>query len=431
LPTSHKKYAMERNAISVQNISKRYRLGVQKKQSATLAGGILQGLMSPINNLKRLRSMSTFKGNDEDVFWAVKDVSFDVKEGEVLGIIGHNGAGKSTLLKILSRITEPSSGEIKIKGRIAALLEVGTGFHPEMTGRENIFMNGTILGMTKAEITSKFDEIVSFSGVEKFIDTPVKFYSSGMKVRLGFAVAAHLDPEILIVDEVLAVGDLEFQRKCLGKMENVAGSGKTVLFVSHSMNSIKQLCTKCMVMHHGQLSYYGSVEEAIKTYVSESGRSNLSSTFQKLQIQGNVIELVRADVLDQRHQSKAVFNADEEIFIKLVCLKNKNVPGIQGYFLVRNESDEVYIESDTFEFLPNILDELPLGEHTLICKIPARVLPKGRFKVYLNFTSNFSANGHNLDSPRDVLSFEIYDSTTRRGMVRKAYTNITVQWQKV
>ncbi|HAH37111.1 MAG TPA: ABC transporter ATP-binding protein, partial [Algoriphagus sp.] len=224
--------------IKVSNLSKRYRLGLKEKYADTLVGKISQIIRSPYDNLKRLRDLNRFGLEDDSVFWALKDVSFEVKEGEVLGIIGKNGAGKSTLLKILSQITEPTSGNIEIHGRVASLLEVGTGFHPELSGRENIYMNGTILGMTRREIDSKLDEIIDFSGVEKFIDTPVKFYSSGMKVRLGFSVAAHLDPEILIIDEVLAVGDYEFQKKCLGKMEDVSkNQGRTVLFVSHNLEA--------------------------------------------------------------------------------------------------------------------------------------------------------------------------------------------------
>lgn len=225
-----------KNIIKVSNLSKRYRLGLREKQSDTFIGQVSQIIHLPWRNLKRLNQLNKFNEENESVFWALKDISFEVKEGEVLGIIGKNGAGKSTLLKILSQITEPSSGKIEIHGRVASLLEVGTGFHPELSGRENIYMNGTILGMTRREIDAKLEEIIDFSGVEKFIDTPVKFYSSGMKVRLGFSVAAHLDPEILIIDEVLAVGDYEFQKKCLGKMEEVSiGQGRTVLFVSHNL----------------------------------------------------------------------------------------------------------------------------------------------------------------------------------------------------
>lgn len=258
---------MSKTVIQVNNLSKRYRIGLKEKRHDTFVGQLGAVLKAPIDNFRRLRSMSKFGAEDESVFWALRDINFEVKEGEVLGIIGHNGAGKSTLLKILSRITEPTSGSIHIKGRIAALLEVGTGFHPDLTGRENVYMNGTILGMTKREIDAKFDEIVDFSGVEKYIDTPVKFYSSGMKVRLGFAVAAHLDPEILIIDEVLAVGDAEFQRKCLGKMEDVADSGRTVLFVSHNMALINNLCTKSILLNNGEVAEWGKTNFITQQYL--------------------------------------------------------------------------------------------------------------------------------------------------------------------
>ncbi len=258
---------MSKSVIKVQNLSKRYRLGLKEKQSDTLVGQISQIIRSPYENLKRLRDLNRFGQEDESVFWALKDVSFEVKEGEVLGIIGKNGAGKSTLLKILSQITEPTSGKIEIHGRVASLLEVGTGFHPELSGRENIYMNGTILGMTRKEIDSKLDEIIDFSGVEKFIDTPVKFYSSGMKVRLGFSVAAHLDPEILIVDEVLAVGDAEFQKKCMGKMDEVSRvGGRSILFVSHNLKSLSELCSKGILVDQGKQVLVGSIDQCISKY---------------------------------------------------------------------------------------------------------------------------------------------------------------------
>ena len=259
---------MSNTVIKVKDLTKRYRLGLKEKQAETLIGQIGNVIKSPWQNLKQLRAMSKFGLDDESVFWALKDINFEVKEGEVLGIIGKNGAGKSTLLKILSQITEPTSGKIEIHGRVASLLEVGTGFHPELSGRENIYMNGTILGMTRREIDSKLEEIIDFSGVEKFIDTPVKFYSSGMKVRLGFSVAAHLEPEILIIDEVLAVGDYEFQAKCLGKMEDVSNNqGRTILFVSHQMEAIRNLCTKTMLLKDGKLIEMGETENVMNSYL--------------------------------------------------------------------------------------------------------------------------------------------------------------------
>jgi len=252
--------------ITARSLSKRYRLGMLN--AATLRDEI-QGLWERWRGGAARGAAARDRDTD---FWALRDVSFDVQEGDVVGIIGGNGAGKSTLLKVLSRITEPTSGEARIRGRVASLLEVGTGFHPELSGRENIFLNGTILGMTKGEVRAKFDEIVDFSGIEKFIDTPVKRYSSGMYVRLAFAVAAHLDPEIMIVDEVLAVGDGGFQKKCLGKMKSIHESGRTVLFVSHQLNMLTSLCTRGIVLKHGTVSFDGPVDQAVLHYQTSSGR---------------------------------------------------------------------------------------------------------------------------------------------------------------
>lgn len=235
-------------------------------------------LRYPRQLLSRLSSLASRDSSSEE-FWALKDVSFEVQEGEVLGIIGRNGAGKSTLLKILSRITEPTSGRVTLRGRVASLLEVGTGFHPELTGRENIFLNGAILGMTRGEIKRKFDEIVDFAGVEKFLDTPVKRYSSGMYVRLAFAVAAHLDPEILVIDEVLAVGDAEFQNKCLGKMRNVAESGRTVLFVSHNMGAVSTLCTSAILLDNGRADCFATAQQAVTKYHTSSLTSSEKAGF--------------------------------------------------------------------------------------------------------------------------------------------------------
>ncbi len=252
-------------AIRVDNLGKRYVIGRQRPVPKSLSGKLARAFASPFDWLS-----SQIKGpSGAEIFWALRDVSFEVKRGEVLGVIGRNGAGKSTLLKILSRITEPTTGKAEIHGRVGSLLEVGTGMHPELTGRENIYLNGCILGMRKTEIDRKFDEIVDFSGIEKFIDTPVKRYSSGMRVRLGFAIAAHLEPEILIVDEVLAVGDAEFQKKCLGKMHDVAGHGRTVLFVSHNMAAVVGLCTRCLCVCDGLLSDDGATDRVVNSYVGD------------------------------------------------------------------------------------------------------------------------------------------------------------------
>lgn len=256
-------------AILVDNLSKQYRIGHEVKRAAGLGEALGNALTSPFRYLKYRMSEAT----DEDTLWACRDISFEVKMGEVLGVIGANGSGKSTLLKILSRITDPTSGRAVIHGRVNALLEVGVGFHPELTGRENIFLNAALHGLSARETKSKLDEIATFSGVERFLDTPVKRYSSGMRVRLGFAVAAHLEPEILIVDEVLAVGDLSFQNKCLGKMKDVTSEGRTVIFVSHNMPAVQHLCDSCLMLDRGRVIANGETEQVIKRYIENNQQS--------------------------------------------------------------------------------------------------------------------------------------------------------------
>lgn len=272
---------MPQTVISVENISKSYILRHQQREKYLALRDVMASAA------KSVFSGTKSKPGMREEFWALKDVSFDVQQGDRIGIIGRNGAGKSTLLKILSRIVTPTKGRIVIEGRVASLLEVGTGFHPELTGRENIFLNGSILGMSKAEIRSKFDEIVSFAEVEKFLDTPVKRYSSGMYVRLAFAVAAHLEPEILIVDEVLAVGDAEFQKKCLGKMRDVAGQGRTVLFVSHNMAAIQNLCSKAVLLSSGKLEMAGETDKIISAYLSTGYSTNAIPVNQRTDRQGD------------------------------------------------------------------------------------------------------------------------------------------------
>ncbi len=260
---------MSELAIRAEEISKRYRIGSRDEDNDTLTGAALSALSQPLKNLKRLSRLSTFREGDgeEDVIWAVRDVSFDVSVGEVVGVIGGNGAGKSTLLKLLTRITKPTSGQATIRGHVSSLLEVGTGFHPELTGRENVYLNGAVLGMKGKEIREKFDAIVDFSGVERFIDTPVKRYSTGMKVRLAFSVAAHLDPDVLLVDEVLSVGDTAFQRKCLGKMDEVAHRGRTVLFVSHNLAAVTRLCDRILLLENGRLVMDGPSDKVMGRYL--------------------------------------------------------------------------------------------------------------------------------------------------------------------
>ena len=288
-------------AMHVDNLSKRYRIGLKEEMHDTLGGAIAAFVTRPARNLRRLRKLSRFSENShepEDIIWALKDVSFEVEQGEVVGIIGRNGAGKSTLLKILSRITEPTVGRVTTRGRVSSLLEVGTGFHPELTGRDNVYLNGTILGMRRKEVARMFDEIVDFSGVEKFLDTPVKRYSSGMKVRLAFSVAAHLEPEILLVDEVLAVGDVEFQKRCLGRMGEVAKEGRTVLFVSHNMGTLANLCTRGIYLAGGEIKADGDITSVIGDYLAHVGDG-----------QGPVARFQKR-TSDQRYWVEAIWVAD-------------------------------------------------------------------------------------------------------------------------
>ncbi len=310
---------MNTPVIRFENISKKYRLG--SIGTRTLRGDLQRWWSRVVGNndpnlkvghINRLNYSP--RGNASDYVWALKDINLDVNKGDILGIIGKNGAGKSTLLKLLSRITAPTTGVIKIKGRIASLLEVGTGFHPELTGKENVYLNGAILGMTKSEITDKFDEIVEFAGVSKYIGTPVKRYSSGMYVRLAFAVAAHLEPDILVVDEVLAVGDAEFQRKAIGKMQDVSrGEGRTVLFVSHNMGAVRDLCTKALILKEGGLDFIGSTEDAITNYL-KSVDNKLSSVYVNSN-PNSESDILEVSLHDSNMQNCSIFSTNEEITV--------------------------------------------------------------------------------------------------------------------
>jgi lipopolysaccharide transport system ATP-binding protein len=331
-------------AIRVENISKRYRIGVKDEVNDTFAGEIVSFFKNPIAKVKRLRKLSNFDDveSSRDIIWALKNISFDIQPGEVVGIIGRNGAGKSTLLKILSRITYPTGGRIEINGRVSSLLEVGTGFHPELTGRENIYLNGTILGMTKKEIDQKFEQIVDFSGVEKFIDTPVKWYSSGMRVRLAFSVAAHLEPEILLVDEVLAVGDAEFQKKCLGKMSEVAQDGRTVLFVSHNLTAIQNLCNTAILISDGQIKSTGQVNQIVNHYLDEiaSARKGTKLAHRTDRKGDQSLKFIDVEICDENglQISKILSGQDAYLRFHYVCKKPKKYSEVQVSFVL-NENE--------------------------------------------------------------------------------------------
>jgi len=333
---------MNNNIIEINNLSKRYRIGLQEEIHNSLIGKISSIIVAPFKNFRRVQKLSHFKGKSggEDIIWAIKDVSFNVKQGEILGIIGRNGAGKSTLLKILSRIVEPTEGVARISGRVASLLEIGTGFHKELSGRENIYLNGTILGMSRDEIKKKFDEIVAFSEISKFIDTPVKRYSSGMYVRLAFAVAAHLDPEILIIDEVLAVGDVAFQKKCLGKMSDTAKAGRTVLFVSHNMHTIQSLCTKTILLEEGKIIKYGDTRKVVSDYLKPiqeniiEGESNIRDWKGIRETPGS-IRAVRLRTIDKNGDNNSTYKINDPITFEL-DIENIGKNGFVVSFLIND-----------------------------------------------------------------------------------------------
>lgn len=333
--------------LKAENISKQYRLGLVG--TGTISHDLnrwwanVRGKEDPYLKVGSVNDRSTKA--DSEYVWALQDINFEVKRGEVLGIIGKNGAGKSTLLKILSRVTSPTTGEIKTKGRIASLLEVGTGFHPELTGRENIYLNGAILGMTKAEIKAKEEEIIEFSGCERYVDTPVKRYSSGMRVRLAFAVAAHLEPDILVIDEVLAVGDAEFQKKAIGKMQDISkGDGRTVLFVSHNMAAVKSLCTRAIVLEHGVIVFTGITEDAISYYLRKNEKSfdkNFPIKFDK----GDILDF---KVLDFKGNRASLLLGEKCSFSLTLQLKNPQLIKINIRYQLFDKDEKLITTLNTF-----------------------------------------------------------------------------------
>ena len=363
-------------AISISGLGKRYKIGAAQR-SETLRDAITNAATAPV---RRLRHAGSSTGH-VSTFWALQDVTFDVEPGQVVGIIGRNGAGKSTLLKILSRITEPTTGRAEIHGRVGSLLEVGTGFHQELSGRENIYLNGAILGMSRAEIGRKFDEIVAFSEIGEFLDTPVKRYSSGMFVRLAFAVAAHLEPEILLVDEVLAVGDLSFQRKCLGQMEEIAGTGRTVFFVSHNMNAIRGLCTRCIQIDGGRAVADGHTEDIVRDYILEQ-TSDSAARLDLARPIGNDDELLITGlrVLDPRGVAGGPFHSREALRVEIDVDVFRANEGYQvGFDLV--SANGLAFRTWHTDGDPQRWPGLPIGRSTLRCTIPPGVLNEGSYGV--------------------------------------------------
>src|SRR5205809_1800684 len=366
---------MENIAIRVENLSKQYKIGLAQHRHDTLRDQVVNGLRSLLLRNGRL---------SDTIFWALKDISLEIKQGEVVGIIGRNGAGKSTLLRILSRITEPTAGTATIQGRVSSLLEVGTGFHLELTGRENVYLNGAIMGMKKAEIVRKFDQIVAFAEVDGFIDTPVKRYSSGMYVRLAFAVAAHLEPEIMIVDEVLAVGDTAFQRKCLGKMGDVAKEGMTVLFVSHNMAAMQGLCSKCFLLSSGQLVAEGAPETVVGQYLADVSDGTPAVLGQRKDRQGSgKIQFQEVSILDGngRPIDLALSGQDIEIALSYRSRDGKPISRLDAHITFYTMLGQ-FMFTCSSESSGHLLDVLP-ADGRLVCRIPELPLSPGRYVINL------------------------------------------------
>ncbi|MFC1812458.1 ABC transporter ATP-binding protein [Thermodesulfobacteriota bacterium] len=433
--------------IKVENLSKRYRLGLiggktlredvqrwwaklrgqpdpllkvdqlEKLQASTSLSAPGSSLHAQNSKLQAQNSEPTPPGSSlpapsssqSDAIWALKDINFEVKRGEILGIIGKNGAGKSTLLKIISKITAPTTGEIKIKGRVGSLLEVGTGFHPELTGRENTYLNGAILGMRKSEVDRKFDEIVDFSEIEKFIDTPVKRYSSGMYVRLAFAVAAHLDPEILVVDEVLAVGDVTFQKKCLGKMDKVAKEGRTVLFVSHNMSAVQRLCSTCIWLHDGQIRLKDLVEDVVTEYLNLMSNlisskilpanSSVPLSFRKIQVSG------------QEFNKNGSIEFSEPINIEIDYDINRSISSAHVACFIHNIEGVCVFGSGDADINQDRLGTRTEGSYKACFQVPPRLLGEG---IYTITVTSGIPYVHVYDRHESIVQFQIIDKTSCR-----------------
>lgn len=397
-------------AIRAEGLCKKFHIGRKKEKYKTLRDTLANTLTAPFRRVgKLLRSHATGSAELNETIWALKDVSFEVKKGEIIGIIGRNGAGKSTLLKILSRITEPTTGFAEIYGRVGSLLEVGTGFHPELTGRENIYLNGAILGMKQIEIDNKFDEIVAFAEVEKFIDTPVKHYSSGMYLRLAFAVAAHLETEILLVDEVLAVGDLEFQKKCLGKMQDVAGQGRTVLFVSHNMSAVNRLCNRAIWVDGGTIRSDGLTNNVIESYLLSQIKTCTNEVrFQILQPDDKFqIKFVR--IRSGKGELAAIVDFQESFKIEVGYEVIKSLRGISIWCRITDLQGNIICTSwdtDTTDWKDRVRES---AQYLSICTVPRGLLKPGRYLLSIGVLTDKNALVYNdiFITRENILSFEV------------------------
>lgn len=404
---------MPNQIIKINNLSKRYRIGAveqgDKWRYKTLQETIINGVTAPIRNFAKLQKLTKFKSVDEkDVIWALKDVSFEAQEGEVLGIIGRNGAGKSTLLRILSRITDPTEGFGELGGRVSSLLEIGIGFNPELTGRENIFLNGVILGMRKCEIEERFDEIVAFAEIEKFIETPIKRYSSGMWVRLAFAIAAHLEPEILLVDEVLAHGDIAFQKKCLGKMGDIARGGRTVLFISHNMAAVRNLCKRALWLDKGRLVEIGPVDEVVTDYEEEQIK-HFTESSQSMErnledVKGKNFYFSRVEILNSAEERTNIFRYNDKLTLLVDLAGYPQTRAYNVEFHIHNELEQfVSVGSSAFHGL--LLDK---NTKRLRIEVGPLILTSGRYTISLRAIDSVNP-GMRYDDWGRCISFDIIE----------------------
>jgi lipopolysaccharide transport system ATP-binding protein len=391
---------MSDTAIVANGLSKRYRLGSSAHHYGRLTESLSNAFAAPFRVLSH-RAVGTPK---EDYLWALRDVSFEIKVGQAVGFIGRNGAGKTTLLKLLARITEPSEGRAVLHGRVASLLEVGTGFHPELTGRENVYLNGAILGMSRAEINRRFDEIVDFSEVGRFLDTPVKRYSSGMQVRLAFAVAAHLEPEILVVDEVLAVGDAAFQRKCLGKMSNVANEGRTIVFVSHNMAAITKLCTRGFWIDAGGLAGEGTPAGVVAQYLSSTVSEGASWSADASARDGQEMSMLAAEVRDASGKKTATVPFDQPFLVDVSYRVNERIHGASILLRITDLSGNIVFTTwDTDSGLIESPSRVP-GAYVSSCTVPKTLLKPGRYWLSIGC---HVPNGKSLDYRENVVAFDV------------------------
>jgi lipopolysaccharide transport system ATP-binding protein len=391
-------------AVRVEGLSKRYRIGRGPQREDALLPAVARALVSPFRNYRDLRRLGRFGDeSQEDVIWALRDVAFELRAGEVLGIVGRNGAGKSTLLKLLSRVTEPTLGTAWIRGRVASLIEVGTGFHPDLTGRENVYLNGTMHGMSRREVAAKFDEIVEFAEIAKFIDTPVKRYSSGMYVRLAFAVAAHIDPDVLLTDEVLAVGDIEFQRKCIGRMRDVAGSGRTVIFVSHNKAAVASLCTRALWLDDGQVRADGAVDDVLDGYLaSVGGGADVELGSVSRQGDGRV-RVQRVSFRNAQGAPARPARAGETLDIALAYEARRDVPlrSVTAWIFIDSALGQRVLSLST-DFAEDELGPLPpRGE--IVCRIEELPLNDGAYVCSIKLR----VGGGVADRVLDAASFEV------------------------